>query len=176
MLSPLIFSVYTNDCTSGDPSVQLLIGLIWDSGESAYRWVFEHLAPVVWSQQSVKNAQNCGDDIGYKEEPCISAPPPSPYWTPLSQLWYPSGLLGPSPKTWGGSHPKGPVATTPNCLRSCWSSFYSHYSHSVCFLLIHHCLVWTCHQIGHEKTRKRHWYRPCACSRARKQAGKITCI
>ncbi len=45
VLSPLLFSLYTNDCTSKDPSVKLLkfaddttlIGLIQDSDKSAYR-------------------------------------------------------------------------------------------------------------------------------------------
>ncbi|KAI2644352.1 putative RNA-directed DNA polymerase from transposon BS [Labeo rohita] len=45
VLSPLLFSLYTNDCTSKDPSVKLLkfaddttvIGLIRDGDESAYR-------------------------------------------------------------------------------------------------------------------------------------------
>ncbi|KAL0180402.1 hypothetical protein M9458_025844, partial [Cirrhinus mrigala] len=45
VLSPLLFSLYTNDCTSKDPSVKLLkfaddttlIGLINDGDESAYR-------------------------------------------------------------------------------------------------------------------------------------------
>ncbi len=45
VLSPLLFSLYTNDCTSKDPSVKLLkfadnttlIGLIQDGDESAYR-------------------------------------------------------------------------------------------------------------------------------------------
>ena len=45
VLSPLLFSLYTNDCTSSDPSVKLLkfaddttvIGLIRDGDESAYR-------------------------------------------------------------------------------------------------------------------------------------------
>ncbi len=45
VLSPLLFSLYTNDCTSKDPSVKLLkfaddttlIGLIQDDDESAYR-------------------------------------------------------------------------------------------------------------------------------------------
>ncbi len=49
VLSPLLFSLYTNDCTSGDPSVKLLkfaddttvISLIWDAE---------------------KSVQNCGDD------------------------------------------------------------------------------------------------------------------
>ncbi len=45
VLSPLLFSLYTNDCTFKDPSVKLLkfeddttlIGLIQDGDESAYR-------------------------------------------------------------------------------------------------------------------------------------------
>ncbi len=44
VLSPLLFSLYTNDCTSKDPSIKLLkfaddntlIGLIQDGDESAY--------------------------------------------------------------------------------------------------------------------------------------------
>uniref|UniRef100_A0A8C1IM46 Reverse transcriptase domain-containing protein n=1 Tax=Cyprinus carpio TaxID=7962 RepID=A0A8C1IM46_CYPCA len=54
VLSPLLFSLYTNNCTSKDPSVKLLkfaddttvIGLIQDSDESAYRQEVEQLA--VW--------------------------------------------------------------------------------------------------------------------------------
>ncbi|KAK3541538.1 hypothetical protein QTP86_029174, partial [Hemibagrus guttatus] len=52
VLSPLPFSLYTNDCTSTDPSVKLLkfaddttvIGLIQDGDESAYRQEIEQLA------------------------------------------------------------------------------------------------------------------------------------
>ena len=52
VLSPLLFSLYTYDCTSGDPSVQLLkfaddttvIGLIRDKDKSAYRREVEQLA------------------------------------------------------------------------------------------------------------------------------------
>ncbi|KAK3529785.1 hypothetical protein QTP86_003201 [Hemibagrus guttatus] len=52
VLSPLLFSLYTNDCTSADPSVKLLkfaddttvIGLIQDGDESAYRQEIELLA------------------------------------------------------------------------------------------------------------------------------------
>ncbi|KAK3526680.1 hypothetical protein QTP70_031470, partial [Hemibagrus guttatus] len=52
VLSPLLFSLYTNDCTSTDPSVKLLkfaddttvIGLIQDGDESAYRQEIEELA------------------------------------------------------------------------------------------------------------------------------------
>ncbi len=54
VLSSLLFSLYTKDCTSKDPSVKLLkfaddttlIGLIQDGDESAYRQEVEQLA--VW--------------------------------------------------------------------------------------------------------------------------------
>ncbi len=54
VLSPLLFSLYMNDCTSKDPSVKLLkfaddttlIGLIQDGDESAYRQEVKELA--VW--------------------------------------------------------------------------------------------------------------------------------
>ncbi len=54
VFSPLLFSLYTNDCTSKDPSVKLLkfaddttlIGLIQDGDESAYRQEAKELA--VW--------------------------------------------------------------------------------------------------------------------------------
>ncbi len=54
VLSPLLFSLYTNDCTSKDPSVKLLkfaddstlIGLIQNRDESAYRQEVKELA--VW--------------------------------------------------------------------------------------------------------------------------------
>ncbi|KAL0149701.1 hypothetical protein M9458_054984, partial [Cirrhinus mrigala] len=54
VLSPLLFSLYTNDCTSKDPSVKLLkfaddttlISLINDGEESAYRQEVKELA--VW--------------------------------------------------------------------------------------------------------------------------------
>ncbi|KAL0168575.1 hypothetical protein M9458_036797, partial [Cirrhinus mrigala] len=52
VLSPLLFPLYTNDCTSKDPSVKLLkfaddttvIGLIRDGDESAYRQDIEQLS------------------------------------------------------------------------------------------------------------------------------------
>ncbi len=54
VLSPLLFSLYTNDCTYKDPSVKLLkfaddttlIGLIQDGDESAYRQEVKEVA--VW--------------------------------------------------------------------------------------------------------------------------------
>ncbi|KAK9515536.1 hypothetical protein VZT92_026176 [Zoarces viviparus] len=58
VLSPLLFSLYTNDCTSVDPTVKLLkfaddttvIGLIRDGNESVYRREVERLA--LWCGQN----------------------------------------------------------------------------------------------------------------------------
>uniref|UniRef100_A0A8P4G4M0 Reverse transcriptase domain-containing protein n=1 Tax=Dicentrarchus labrax TaxID=13489 RepID=A0A8P4G4M0_DICLA len=58
VLSPLLFSMYTNSCTSSHPSVRLLkfaddnslIGLISGGDESAYRWEIDHL--VTWCSQN----------------------------------------------------------------------------------------------------------------------------
>ena len=55
VLSPLLFSLYTNSCSSSHQSVKLLkfaddttlIGLISGRDESAYRWEIDHL--VTWS-------------------------------------------------------------------------------------------------------------------------------
>jgi len=54
VLSPLLFSLYTNHCTSKDPSAKLLkfaddttvIGLIEDGDQSAYRQAVKELA--IW--------------------------------------------------------------------------------------------------------------------------------
>ncbi|KAK0139831.1 putative RNA-directed DNA polymerase from transposon BS [Merluccius polli] len=58
VLSPLLFSLYTNSCTSSHQSVKLLkfvddttlIGLFSDGDESAYRWEADHL--VTWCHQN----------------------------------------------------------------------------------------------------------------------------
>ena len=55
VLSPLLFSLYTNSCTSSHPSVKLLkfadttplIGLISGGDESDYRWEADNL--VTWA-------------------------------------------------------------------------------------------------------------------------------
>ncbi|KAF7651505.1 hypothetical protein LDENG_00110200, partial [Lucifuga dentata] len=57
-LRPLLFSLYTNSCTSSHQSVKLLkfaddttlIGLISGEDESAYRWEIDHL--VTWDRQN----------------------------------------------------------------------------------------------------------------------------
>ncbi len=82
VLSPLLFSLYTNDCTSQDPSVKLLkfaedttvVGLIKDGDESAYRQEVEQLA--VWCSLNnlALNTQNCGDDHWLQEEPPCTPP------------------------------------------------------------------------------------------------------
>ncbi|KAI2657317.1 putative RNA-directed DNA polymerase from transposon BS [Labeo rohita] len=71
VLSPLLFSLYTNDCTFKDPSVKLLkfadnatvIGLIQDGDESAYRQEVKELA--VWCSR---------DDSKLQEEPPCTLP------------------------------------------------------------------------------------------------------
>ena len=58
ILSPLLFSLYTNSCTSSHPSVKLLkfaddttlIGLISCGDESDYRWEADN--PVTWCSQT----------------------------------------------------------------------------------------------------------------------------
>uniref|UniRef100_A0A8C4DKS3 Reverse transcriptase domain-containing protein n=1 Tax=Dicentrarchus labrax TaxID=13489 RepID=A0A8C4DKS3_DICLA len=58
VLSPLLFSLYTNSCNSSHQSVRLLkfaddtslIGLISGGDESAYRWEIDHL--VTWCSQN----------------------------------------------------------------------------------------------------------------------------
>ncbi|KAI3376032.1 hypothetical protein L3Q82_016565 [Scortum barcoo] len=57
VLSPLLFSLYTNDCTSGDANIKLLnvfrrlsSASYWDSDESAYRREVEQLA--FWCNQN----------------------------------------------------------------------------------------------------------------------------
>ncbi len=62
VLSPLLFSLYTNDCTSNDPSVKLLkvvddtkvISLIKDGDESAYRQEVKELAVCCRTTWSLK--------------------------------------------------------------------------------------------------------------------------
>ncbi|KAK3529268.1 hypothetical protein QTP70_022984 [Hemibagrus guttatus] len=74
VLSPPLFSLYTNNCTS---TVKLLkftdnttvIGLIQDGEESAYRQEVEQLA--VWCSLNNLELNNSGDDSGLQEEhPC----------------------------------------------------------------------------------------------------------
>ncbi len=84
VLSPLLFSLYTNDCTSKDPSIKLLkfaddntlIGLIQDGDESAYclyRRLWSWLSGAVLTTWSLTRS-NCGDDRGLQDTPPCSPP------------------------------------------------------------------------------------------------------
>ena len=64
VLSPLLFSLYSNSCTSSHQSVKLLkfaddstiIGLISGGDESAYRWEIDHMAAWCTQNNLVLNA------------------------------------------------------------------------------------------------------------------------
>ncbi len=79
VLSPLLFSLYTNDCTSKDPSVKLLkfaddstlISLIQNSEESAYRQEVKELA--VWC--SLNNRLKTVEMIVYFRRSLLSSAP-----------------------------------------------------------------------------------------------------
>ncbi len=76
VLSPLLFSLYTNDCTN-DPSVKLLkfaddttlICLIQDDDESAYRQEVKELAVRCSLNNLEINTLKTGDDRGLQEKP-----------------------------------------------------------------------------------------------------------
>ncbi len=89
VLSPLLFSLYTNDCTSKDPSVKLkfaddttVIGLIQDSDESAYRQEVKELA--VWcslNNLKLNTLKTVEMIVDFRRNP--PALPHSPSWTAL---------------------------------------------------------------------------------------------
>ncbi len=107
-LSPLLFSLYTNDCTSKDLSVKLLkfaddttlISLIQDGDESAYRQEAKELA--VWC--NLNNLEL--NTLKTVETPLLS--PHSPSWTALwlqrshSDSWAQQYL-----RTWSGTFTSG---------------------------------------------------------------------
>ena len=86
VLSPLLFSIYTNDCTSKNPSVKLLkfaddtnlIGLIQD-GDECLKTGGGTAGPMVQSAPpGVKPQQDCGDDSGLSEKSPPTPPPHHP--------------------------------------------------------------------------------------------------
>ncbi len=92
VLSPLLFSLYTNNCTSKDPSVKILkfaddttlIGLIQNGEESAYRQEVKELA--VWcslNNLELNTLKTVEMIIG--ETPLLS--PHTPSWTALWLQW-----------------------------------------------------------------------------------------
>ena len=74
ILSPLLFSLYTNSCTSSHQSGKLLkfaddttlIGLISGGDESAYRWEIDYLA--TWCSLGAQCCEDSGDGWGLQEE------------------------------------------------------------------------------------------------------------
>ncbi len=87
VLSPLLFSLYTIDCTSKDPSVKLLkfaddttlIGLIQDSDKSAYRQEVKELA--VWcslNNLELNTLKTVEMIVDYRRTPPVPRPPPVP--------------------------------------------------------------------------------------------------
>ncbi|XP_050956488.1 unconventional myosin-Vc-like [Labeo rohita] len=94
VLSPLLFSPYTNDCTSKDPSVKLLkfaddttlIGLIQDGEESAYRQEVEQLAvSCSLNNLELNTLKTVEMIIDFKRNPLHS--PLSASWTALWVQW-----------------------------------------------------------------------------------------
>ncbi len=94
VLSPLLLSLYTNDCPSKDPSVKLLkfaddttlIGLIQDGDESAYRQEVEQLA--VWcclNNLELNTLKTVEMIMDFRRNPLPS--PHSPSWTTLWLQW-----------------------------------------------------------------------------------------
>ncbi len=80
VLSPLLFSLYTNDCKSKDPSVKLLkladdttlISLIQDGDESAYRQEVRELA--VWCSLNNLELKTVEMIVDFRRNP-LSLPP-----------------------------------------------------------------------------------------------------
>ncbi len=85
VLSPLLFSLYTNSCTSSHQSVKLLkfaddttlIGLISGGDESAYRWEIDHL--VTWCSQNnleLNALKTVEMVVDFRKNPVPPAPSP----------------------------------------------------------------------------------------------------
>ncbi len=141
VLSPLLFSLYTNDCTSKDPTVKLLkfaddttlIGLIQDGDESAYRQEVKELS--VWcslNNLELNTLKTVEMIVDFRKNP--PSRPHSPSWTALWLQWRHSSSWDPSsPRTWIGtltSTKKKPNKGCTSfaswgsltCHRSCWNS------------------------------------------------------
>ncbi len=190
VLSPLLFSLYTNGCTSKDPSVKLLkcaddttlIGLIQDGDESAYRQEVKDLS--VWCSlqnlelNTLKTVEMIMDFRRTPPPPPAALSPHSLSWTALwlqqihSDSWAPQFL-----RTWSGTitlslwwkrHSRGCTSFaswgSSTCHRSCWYSSTHHWIHP---LHINNCLVQLSYQIWPQKTTEgspdcwaNHWYNP----------------
>ncbi len=171
VLSPLLFSLYMNDCTSKDPSVKLLkfaddttvIGLIKDGDKSAYRQEVEQLA--VWcslNNLELNTLKTVEMIVDFRRNP--PALPHSPSRTALCcsrviQIPGNHHLSGPEV---GQSHwlycEKGPAeAVFPPPTKEVQPTsgaaekvLLCH--HRVCPMFFYNCLVWFSYQNRHQKT------------------------
>ncbi len=117
VLSPLLFFLYTNDCTSKDPSVKLLkfaedttlIGLIQDDDESAYGQEVKELA--VWcslNNLELNMLKTVEMIVDFRRNPL--ALPQSTSWTALWLQWSHSDYWAPQFfRTWSGTITLSPL-------------------------------------------------------------------
>ncbi len=111
VLSPLLFSLYTNDCTSKDPSVKLpkfaddatLIGLIQDGDESAYRQEAKELADRCdLNNLEFNTLKTVEMTVDFRRNPLLS--PHLPSWTALWLQWSHSNSWAQKYlRTWSGT-------------------------------------------------------------------------
>ncbi len=138
--SPLLFSLYTIDCTSKDPSVKFLkfaddttlISLIQDGDESAYRQEVKELA--VWcslNNLELNTFKTVEMIVDLRRNHLL--PPP---WITLWLQWSHSDSWAPQfLRTWSGTNTLNPLWKRPSrgCIsfaswesstyhRSCWNS------------------------------------------------------
>ncbi len=108
VLSPLLFSLYTNDCSSKDPSVKLLkftddttlICLIQDGDKSAYRQDVKKMA-VSLNKLELNMLKTVEMIVDFRRTPAL---PHSPSWTVLWLQWsHSDSRVPPSPRTWSGT-------------------------------------------------------------------------
>ncbi len=138
VLSPLLFSLYTNHCTSRDTSIKLLkfaddttlIGLIQDGDESAYRQEVKELA--VWcslNNLELNMLKTMEMIVDFRRNPLLT--PHSPSWTALwLQRSHSDSWAAPSLRTWSGTITLRPSRGYSSfaswgrstCHRSCWNS------------------------------------------------------
>ncbi|KAJ8355200.1 hypothetical protein AAFF_G00086930 [Aldrovandia affinis] len=111
VLSPLLYSLYTNDCTSKAPSVKLLkfaddttlIGLISNSDESAYKHEVEQL--VAWCSKNnleLNALKTVEMIVDFRRSP-PSLPPLSSVAQQSTLLSHSSSWVPPFPGTSSGS-------------------------------------------------------------------------
>ncbi len=109
VLSPLLFSLYTNDCTSKDPSIKLLkfsdgttlICLIQDGYKSAYRQEVKKLT--VWcslNNLELNTLKTVKMIVDLRRTPPPPLSPHSPSWTALWLQWSHSDIWASQDLKW----------------------------------------------------------------------------